>query len=85
MMRAGTKRVRASKAIRTAMRVMGNGEAKGSKGIGVGDEGGVQQKGQWRWRQMQLQQGWQESGSDKGDCDGDGDKDGDGNGNEAGG
>ncbi len=39
MMRAATKRARASRTM--AMRVVGNKEGKGGKGHGIGDEGGV--------------------------------------------
>ncbi len=35
-----------------AMRVVGkNKEGEGGKDNGSGDEGGVQQRGQWQWRQ----------------------------------
>ncbi len=41
-----------------AMRVVGNEEAKGGKSNGVGDNGGVQQRGQWQQWQKQWRQGW---------------------------
>jgi hypothetical protein len=47
MMRAMTKIVRAARAMVTTKRVTGNREGKGGKGHGVGNEGGVQQRGQW--------------------------------------
>ncbi len=48
MMRATMKIARAARAMVTTKRVPGNREGKGGKGHGIGDEGGVQQRGQWR-------------------------------------
>ncbi len=45
MMRAATERARAARVMVRMMRVVGNKEGKGSKGNGVGDEGGVQGRG----------------------------------------
>ncbi len=36
-----------ARAMVTTKRVPGNREGKGGKGHGIGDEGGVQQRGQW--------------------------------------
>ncbi len=41
---AATKR-----AIVMAMRVVGNKEGEGGTGYGIGNEGGMQQRGQWQW------------------------------------
>ncbi len=46
---AVTKRVRVERAMVTAMRVAGNEEGKeGNEKDGVGNKGGVQQRGQWQ-------------------------------------
>ncbi len=47
---AATKRARVERAMVTAMRVVGDKEGKGNdeKDCG-GNEGGVQQRGRWRW------------------------------------
>jgi hypothetical protein len=42
---AATKRARMARAMVTAMRVPVNKEGEGSTGYGVGDEGGVRQRG----------------------------------------
>ena len=51
MMRAATKRVRAARAMVTAIRVVGKEEGKGSKGHGVGNKGGMQCRGLGQWQQ----------------------------------
>jgi hypothetical protein len=48
MMRAAMKRARATRAMVTAMRVVGNKEGRVSKGHGISNEGGMQQRGQWQ-------------------------------------
>ncbi len=70
----------------TTMRFPGNKEGKGGKGHGVGNEGGVQQRGQWRQRQERWQQGWLGINGNEGNGDGDsnGNNAGDCDGNEAG-
>ncbi len=50
-----------ARAMVTAMRVPVNEEGEGGMGHGVEDEGGMRQRGQWRWRQEQWQQGWRAS------------------------
>ncbi len=58
MMMAATKRARVERAMVSAMRVVVNEEGEGdNKKDGVSDEGGVQQRGQWRWLQEQWLQG----------------------------
>ncbi len=57
------ERARVAMAMTMAMRVAGNKEVKGSKGNGIGDEGGMQQRGKWQQRQKQWQQGQRESNS----------------------
>ncbi len=47
MMRATAKIARAARVMVTMKRVPGNREGKGGKGHGVGNEGGVQRRGQW--------------------------------------
>ncbi len=49
IMIAATKRVRATRTMATIMRVQGNKEGKGSKGHGIGNKDGMQQRGQWQW------------------------------------
>ncbi len=44
---AVTKRVRMARAMVTAMRVPVNEEGEGSTGHGIGEEGGMQQRGRW--------------------------------------
>jgi hypothetical protein len=66
------KRARIARAMVTAMRVPVNKEGESSTGHGIGDKGGVQQKGQWGWRQDQWQQGWQASNGNKGNDNGEG-------------
>ncbi len=66
---AVTKRARMARAMVTAMRVPVDKEGKGGTGHGVGNKGGMQQRGQWRWRQEQWQKGWRVSDSNKGDGD----------------
>ena len=45
---AATKRARVDRAMVTEMRVVGNKEGKGNdKKDGIGDKGGMQQRGQW--------------------------------------
>ncbi len=51
MVMAVTKRARMARAMVTAMRVPVNEEGEGGTGHGVGDEGGVRQRGQWQRRQ----------------------------------
>jgi hypothetical protein len=46
MMRAATKKARAARAMVTVIRVGGNKEGKCSKGPGISNRGGVQQRGQ---------------------------------------
>jgi hypothetical protein len=53
MMRAGTKRARAARAMVMAMRVEGVKEGEGSKAHGVGNDGGVGQRG-WAARAMVM-------------------------------
>ncbi len=51
---AATKRARVERAMVMAMRVAGNKEVKvNDKKDGVGNEGGVQQRGQWQRLQEQ--------------------------------
>jgi hypothetical protein len=64
---------RATRAIVTTKRVPGNREGEGGKGHGVGDEDGVQQRGQWQQQRGQWRQGWRVSNGNEGDGDGDGD------------
>ncbi len=47
MMRATTKIARAARAMMTTKRVPGNKEGEGGKGHGIGNEGGMQRRGQW--------------------------------------
>ena len=47
MMRATTKIARAARVMVTTKRVPGNREGKGGKGHGIGNEGGMQRRGQW--------------------------------------
>ncbi len=47
MVMAVTKRVRMARAMVTAMRVPVDEEGKGGMGHGIGDEGGVRQRGRW--------------------------------------
>jgi hypothetical protein len=55
MTMAATKRARVDRAMVTEMRVVGDKEGKGDyKKNGVGDEGGMQQRGRWQW----LQKRW---------------------------
>ncbi len=55
MMMAATKRVRVDRAMVTEMRVVGKKEGKDDdKKDGIGNEGGVQQRGQWQ----RLQEQW---------------------------
>jgi hypothetical protein len=55
MMMAATKRARVERAMVMAMRVVGNKEGEGDdKKDGIGDEGGVRQRGQWG----RLQEQW---------------------------
>ena len=69
---AGAKRARMARAMVTAMRVPVDKEGKGGRGQGIGDKGGVQQRGQGRWRQEQWRQGWRMSNGNKGNGDGEG-------------
>ncbi len=56
MTMAATKRARVDRAMVTEMRVVGNKEGEGdNKKDGIGGEGGVRRRGQWR----QLQERWQ--------------------------
>jgi hypothetical protein len=49
---AVTKRARVDRAMLTEMRVVGDKEGEGDdKKDGVGDEGGMRRRGQWRRRQ----------------------------------
>ncbi len=58
MMMAAKKRVRVERAMVRAMRVAGDKEGKGNdKKDGIGNKGGVRQRGQWRQLQEQWQQG----------------------------
>jgi hypothetical protein len=58
MTMAATKRARVDRAMMTEMRVVGDKEGKGdNEKDGVGDEGGVQQRGRWRWLQEQWRRG----------------------------
>jgi hypothetical protein len=52
-----------------AMRVLVDKDGKGGTGHGIGNKGGMQQRGRWQWRQDQWQQGWQASNGDKGNGD----------------
>ncbi len=47
MVMAATKRARVVRAMVMAMRVPVNEEGKGGTGHGIGNKGGVQQRGQW--------------------------------------
>ncbi len=47
MVMAATKRVRMARVMVTAMRVPVDKEGKGVTGHGVGNKGGMQQRGQW--------------------------------------
>jgi hypothetical protein len=80
------KKAREARAMVAAMRVVGNKEGKGSKGHGVGNKGGVRQRGKWRWQQERWQGGWWASNSHEGNGDSNGKVEdvGDGNGNKAG-
>jgi hypothetical protein len=52
MVMAATKRERMARAIVTAMRVPVEEEGEGGTGHGIGNEGGVQQRGQWQcWQE----------------------------------
>ncbi len=66
MVMAVTKRARMARAMVTAMRVPINEEGEGGTGHGIGNKGGVRQRGQGRRRQEQWQQGWQASDGNKG-------------------
>ncbi len=47
---AATKRARVDRAMETEMRVVGIEEGKGNNAKdGVGNKGGMQQRGQWQW------------------------------------
>ncbi len=50
---AVTKRARMARVMVTAMRVPVNKEGKGSTGHGIGNEGGMRQRGQWQQGQEQ--------------------------------
>ncbi len=55
---AAMKRARVDRAMVTEMRVVGNKEGKGDdEKDDVGDEGGVQRRGQWQWLQERWQRG----------------------------
>ncbi len=55
---AATKRARVDRGMVTKMRVVGDKEGKGdNKKDDVGDEGGVRQRGRWRWLQERWQRG----------------------------
>ncbi len=55
---AATKRARVDRGMVTEMRVVGDKEGKGDdKNDDVGDEGGVRQRGRWRWLQEQWRRG----------------------------
>jgi hypothetical protein len=69
MVMAVTKRARMARAMVTAMRVLVDKEGEGGTGHGVGNEGGVQQRGQWRWRQEQWRRGWQARDGNEGNGD----------------
>ncbi len=51
MMTAVIKRARLAWAMVMAMRVAGNKEGKGGTGHGVGNKGGMRQRGQWQRQQ----------------------------------
>ncbi len=87
MMRATTKIVRAARTMVTTKRVPGNREGKGGMGHGIGNEGGMQQRGQWQQQRGRWRQGWRASVGNEGDGNGDGDcaNMGDSDDNEAGG
>jgi hypothetical protein len=72
MVMAVTKKARMARAMVTAMRVPVNKEGKGGMGHGVGNEGGMQQIGQWRWWQERWQQGWRASDGEEGNGNGEG-------------
>ncbi len=58
IMMAATKRARVERAMVSAMRVVVNEEGKGDdEKDGVGDEGGVQQRGRWQRQQERWLQG----------------------------
>jgi hypothetical protein len=62
MITAATKRVRVSRVMVVTIKVAGNKEGKSGMGHGVGNKGGMQQRGQWarammtRAREMGEQQ-----------------------------
>ncbi len=83
---AATKRAWVEWVMVMAMRVAGNKEGKGDKEEdGVGDKGGVQQRGQWQRLQEQWQQELRASDGNKGNVNGKGNNVGNGDGDKAGG
>jgi hypothetical protein len=72
MVMAATKRARMARAMVTAMRVPVNKEGKGGTGHCAGNEGGMQQIGQWQRWQERWQRGWQASNGNEGDGNGEG-------------
>jgi hypothetical protein len=67
MMWATMMMARVARVMVTAKRVPGNKEGKGGKDHGIGDEGGMQQRGRWQQQRGQWQQGWWASNGDNGD------------------
>ncbi len=67
MVMSVTKRAGMARTMVTAMRVPVDEEGKGGTGHGIGDEGGVRQRGRWRRRQERWQRGWRASDGNKGD------------------
>ncbi len=62
MMMAATRRTRVERVMVMAMRVVGNKEGNGDdKKDGIGNEGGVQRRGQWQ----RLQERWQRGDGDR--------------------
>jgi hypothetical protein len=55
---AATKRARVDRAMVMEIRVVGDEEGEGDdEKDDVGDEGGVRQRGRWRWLQERWQRG----------------------------
>jgi hypothetical protein len=78
MKMAATKRARVDRAMVMEMSVVGDEEGEGNdEKDGVGNEGGVQQRGRWGRLQERWQRVWLASYGDEGDGDGDGDGEGD--------
>jgi hypothetical protein len=55
MVMAVMERLRVARAMVTAMNVVGDKEGKGGTSHGIGNKGGMQQRGQWQQQQEQWQ------------------------------